>query len=430
MKTNFSADQRLNPLMQMMEENLRKCVHCGFCLPSCPTYSVVGDERESPRGRIYLIKDMLESGNTPDREIVTHVDSCLSCLACVSACPSGVDYQHYIDYARNYIEVYYSRPLLERFLRSMLVYTITHINLFRIGLKLAKFSKPFSRVFSLKFSTIIRMVPAALKVQKIPNEARVFPAEGLKLKRVALLMGCAQNVLRPSINEATIRLLTRMGMEVVVTEGVGCCGALNRHIGEGNKAQDLAKTNIDAWLKEIDQQGIDNIVVNAAGCGTEVKDYAYILKDDPAYKEKAQKISSLTKDISELISEHQLPNVCLSNQPNIIYHDACSLMHGQAITLEPREQLKAVGFEVVEIPGRHFCCGSAGSYNLLQPVMGNMLKDLRINLIDQVSASNQANILVTGNIGCLMQLASGTDLQVVHTVELIDWATGGLKPPN
>ena len=430
MKTNFSADQRLNPLMQMMEENLRKCVHCGFCLPSCPTYLVVGDERESPRGRIYLIKNMLESGDTPGREIVTHIDSCLSCLACVSACPSGVDYQHYIDYARNYIEDHYSRPLLERFLRSVLVYTLTHIDLFRIGLKLAKFAKPFSKMFSLKLATMISMVPTELKAQNIGNAARVFPAEGRRIKRVALLMGCAQNVLRPSINEATIRLLTRMGMEVVVTEGVGCCGALNHHIGENDKAQDLAKSNIDAWLKEIDRQGIDNIVVNAAGCGTEVKDYAYMLENDTVYKEKAQKISSLTKDISELISEHQLPTVCLTNQPNIIYHDACSLMHGQAITLEPREQLKAVGFEVVEIPGRHFCCGSAGSYNLLQPEMGNTLKDLRINLIGQVSASNQANILVTGNIGCLMQLASGTDLQVVHTVELIDWATGGLKPPS
>ena len=429
MKTNFTSDQRSNPLMQMMEKNLRKCVHCGFCLPSCPTYSVVGDERESPRGRIYLIKDMLESNETPNREIVTHVDSCLSCLACVSACPSGVDYQHYIDYARNYIEVHYRRPWLERFLRSVLVYTITHVSLFRMGLRLAKFAKPFSWVFGLKVSTMISMVPTELKVQKIGNEARVFAAEGRRIKRVALLMGCAQNVLRPSINEATIRLLTRMGMEVVVTEGVGCCGALSHHIGEGSKAQDLAKTNIDAWLKEIDQQAIDNIVVNAAGCGTEVKDYVYMLQGDTVYKEKARKISSLTKDISELISEHKLPTVCLSNQPKIIYHDACSLMHGQVITVEPREQLKAVGFEVVEIPGTHFCCGSAGSYNLLQPAMGNMLKDLRINLIDQVAGSNQANILVTGNIGCLMQLARGTDLQVVHTVELIDWATGGLQPP-
>ena len=227
-----------------MEENLRKCVHCGFCLPSCPTYLVVGDERESPRGRIYLIKNMLESGDTPGREIVTHIDSCLSCLACVSACPSGVDYQHYIDYARNYIEDHYSRPPLERFLRSVLVYTLTHIDLFRIGLKLAKFAKPFSEMFSLKLATMIRMVPTELKAQNIGNAARVFPAEGRRIKRVALLMGCAQNVLRPSINEATIRLLTRMGMEVVVTEGVGCCGALNHHIGENDKAQDLAKSNI------------------------------------------------------------------------------------------------------------------------------------------------------------------------------------------
>lgn len=429
MKTNFTPEQRSDPQMEIMETNLRKCVHCGFCLPSCPTYAVVGDERESPRGRIYLIKDMLESGDTPSREVVTHVDSCLSCLACVSACPSGVDYQHYIDYARNYVEDHYRRPWLERFLRSALVYLIIHENFLRIGLKLAKFFKPFSRIFSLKLSTMINMVPTKLKTQKIRNEARVFPAEGLRIKRVALLMGCAQNVLRPSINEATISLLTRMGMEVVVADGVGCCGALSHHIGRGKKARDLAKTNIDAWLIEIDRQGIDNVVVNAAGCGTHVKDYDFLLKDDAVYKEKAQKISSLTKDILEFISEHKLPALCLSNQPKIIYHDACSLMHGQAVILEPRAQLKAVGFDIIEIPGRHFCCGSAGSYNLLQPGMGNRLKDLRVNPINEVSVSNQTNILATGNIGCLMQLASGIDLQVVHTVELIDWATGGLKPP-
>jgi len=294
---------------------------------------------------------------------------------------------------------------------------------------MARFAKPFSRFFSSKIFSLINMVPAELKVEKITNTAKIFPAKGLKIQRVALLMGCAQNVLRPSINEATIRLLTRMNMEVVVTEGVGCCGALNHHIGKDNIARDLAKTNIDAWLTEFDQRGIDNIVVNAAGCGTEIKDYAYMFKDDPEYNEKAKKISNLTKDISELLSEHQLPSVSLSNQPNIIYHDACSLMHGQGITQEPREHLKAVGFEFYEIPGKHFCCGSAGSYNLLQSAMAEKLKNRRLTLIDRVSKSNQESILATGNIGCLMQLAAGTGLQVVHTVELLDWATGGPKPP-
>lgn len=429
MKTNFTADQRSNPLMAMMEENLRKCVHCGFCLPSCPTYSVSGDERESPRGRIYLIKDMLEREGAPNKEIVTHIDSCLSCLACMSACPSGVNYQHYIDYARHHVENHHQRRGFERFMRMLLVYTITHAKVFKIALKVAKLAKPFSRFFGLKISNMISMAPTKLKTAEITNEARIYPAEGIRIKRVGLLMGCAQNVLRPSVNEATIRLLTRMGMEVVVSDGVGCCGALSHHIGKNDIARDSAKTNIDAWLKEFDQRGLDNIIINAAGCGTEVKDYAYMFKDDPAYKGKAQKISDLTRDISELISEHQLPTVKLSNQPNIIYHDACSLMHGQGIRLEPREHLKSAGFEVVEIPGRHFCCGSAGSYNLLQPTMANELKDRRLALIGEVSDSNKVSILATGNIGCLMQFASGTDLQVVHTVELLDWATGGLKPP-
>jgi len=427
MKTNFTADQRSNSLILMMEENLRKCVHCGFCLPFCPTYSVLGDERDSPRGRIYLIKDMLEKDDAPSKETITHVDRCLSCLACMPACPSGVNYQHYIDYARNHIENNYRRPWFERIKRAFLVYVITRANLFRIALRVAILAKPFSHFLSLKLSAMINMAPIKLKSPKIINEAKVYPAIGVQIKRVTLLMGCAQNVLRPSINEATISLLTRMGMEVVVSKGVGCCGALSHHLGDNAITQDLAKVNIDAWLTELDQRGLDNIVINSAGCGTHVKDYAYILNEDPVYKEKAKRISELTKDISELISEHQLPNVRLSNPPNIIYHDACSLMHGQGITLDPREQLETVGFEVLEIPGRHYCCGSAGIYNLLEPKMASELKARRLSSIEEVSNSFQGAILATGNIGCLMQLATGTNLQVFHTVELLDWATGGLE---
>ncbi|MEE2998798.1 MAG: glycolate oxidase subunit GlcF [Pseudomonadota bacterium] len=427
MKTNFTADQRSNSLILMMEENLRKCVHCGFCLPFCPTYSVLGDERDSPRGRIYLIKDMLEKDDAPSKETITHVDRCLSCLACMPACPSGVNYQHYIDYARNHIENNYRRPWFERIKRAFLVYVITRANLFRIALRVAILAKPFSHFLSLKLSAMINMAPIKLKSPKIINEAKVYPAIGVQIKRVTLLMGCAQNVLRPSINEATISLLTRMGMEVVVSKDVGCCGALSHHLGDNAITQDLAKVNIDAWLTELDQRGLDNIVINSAGCGTHVKDYAYILNEDPVYKEKAKRISELTKDISELISEHQLPNVKLSNPPNIIYHDACSLMHGQGITLDPREQLETVGFEVLEIPGRHYCCGSAGIYNLLEPKMASELKARRLSSIEEVSNSFQGAILATGNIGCLMQLATGANLQVFHTVELLDWATGGLE---
>ena len=430
MKTNFTIDQRSNPFIQMMEKNIRKCVHCGFCLPSCPTYSVLGDERESPRGRIYLIKDMLESGEEINKEVVAHVDSCLSCLACLSACPAGVDYQNYVDYARNHIENNYKRHWYERVFRNTLVYVITHGMAFKIALTIAKFIKPFSRCFNLRFANMVNMAPKKLSAAKISNRDRIFSPEVKKIKRVALLLGCAQHVLRPSINEATIRLLNRMGFEVVISKGVGCCGALSQHIGNVNTAKDLAKTNIDSWLTDYDEGGLDHIVINTAGCGTEIKNYAHMFKDDPIYREKAQKISYLARDISELISEHQLPKTSLEDQPTIIYHDACSLMHGQGITQEPRKNLRSAGFEILEIPGKHFCCGSAGSYNILQPVMANELKKQRLTSIGEIPNLDKQNIIATGNVGCLMQLRSGTDLHVAHTVELLDWATGGLKPPR
>lgn len=430
MKTDFTADQRSNPLIQMMEENLRKCVHCGFCLSACPTYSVLGDERDSPRGRIYLIKDMLEQGSAPSPEVVVHVDRCLSCLACVSACPSGVDYQHYIDHARTYVEDHYKRSLFDRWIRIMLVKILPYPDRFRVALNLIKFIRPFAGLLGSKLSGMINITPKKLPAAQMQEGPHVFPAEGRRVLRIALMPGCAQKVLRPSINYATIRLLTRLGVEVVVVGGVGCCGALAHHLGKENAAREFAKLNIDAWVNELDHGGLDGIVINAAGCGTEVKDYGSLFKDIPVYRDKAQKISELARDISEIIAELELPKSKLANLPCVAYHDACSLMHGQGITQQPRDQLKAVGFKVVEIPGRHFCCGSAGSYNLLQPIMAEELKGRRLGKLEDLLETSDASILATGNIGCLVQLASGTGLPVVHTVELLDWATGGPKPIN
>ncbi len=430
MKTDFTAEQRTNPLIQVMEDNLRKCVHCGFCLSACPTYSVLGDERDSPRGRIYLIKDMLEQGGAPQPDVVTHVDRCLSCLACMSACPSGVHYQHYIDHARAYVEDHHQRPWFDRGLRSILAHILPYAGRFRVALSLAKFAKPFAGLLGSKLSGMIKMAPGSLPTAKLPDGPKVFPAEGDVKKRIALLPGCAQKVLRPSINEATIRLLTRMGVDVVVSKGVGCCGALTHHLGKDDAARDFAKANIDSWMREIDQGGLDAIVINAAGCGTEVKDYAFLFKDDPNYRDKAAKISNLTQDISEVIADLELPQSVGTNLPGVVYHDACSLKNGQGITQQPRDQLKEVGFDVVEIPGRHFCCGSAGSYNLLQSDMADQLKERRLDKIASVLKASDASVLATGNIGCLVQLADGADVPVVHTVELLDWATGGPKPTN
>jgi glycolate oxidase iron-sulfur subunit len=430
MKTDFTPIQRSNPFFQEMEKNIRKCVHCGFCLSACPTYSILGDERDSPRGRIYLIKDMLEQDGPPSKEIVTHVDRCLSCLACVSACPSGVDYQHYIDNARSYIEDHYKRPWFERSFRTILVSILPYPKFFRIMLGLANLVRPFVGLLEGTFLNIMSITPANLPTVKIPDGPQVFPANGAQVKRIALLTGCAQRVLRPSINEATIRLLTRMGVGVVVTKGIGCCGALNQHLGKVDKARVFAKANIDAWIKEIDQGGLDGIVINAAGCGTEVKDYGFLFKDDPVYSSKAERISRLAKDISEVITELELPLPKIHDLPGIMYHDACSLMHGQGITQQPRDLLKQVGFDVEEVPGPHFCCGSAGSYNLLQPTMANCLKAIRVNGLENGIKASKASIVATGNIGCLIQLESGCSVPIFHTVELLDWATGGPDPQN
>jgi glycolate oxidase iron-sulfur subunit len=425
MKTEFTADQRANPIIQEIEDNLRKCVHCGFCLSDCPTYSVLGDERDSPRGRIYLIKDMLEQGGAPNPEIVSHIDRCLSCLACMSACPSGVHYQHYIDPARAYVEGHHQRPWIDGALRVVLAVILPHAGRFRLALSLAKIVKPVAFLFGCKLHAMINMAPANIQKPALAVGSKIYPAEGVRKKRVALMLGCAQKVLRPSINEATIRLLTRLGCEVVVSKDVGCCGALTHHLGKDDAARDFARANIDTWIREIEGKGLDAIVINAAGCGTEVKDYSYLFKEEADYREAAQKISDLSKDISEIIADLELPSSGGANLPAVIFHEACSPLHGQGITESPRQQLRRAGFSVVEIPDRHYCCGSAGSYNLLQPGMAGQLKDWRISGIDDVLSESSAQILATGNIGCLVQLASGTDIPVVHTVELLDWATGG-----
>ena len=270
---------------------------------------------------------------------------------------------------------------------------------------------------------------AALAPSKLPLRFRVsrpdvFPAGGKRRKRVALLAGCAQQVLLPSINEATIRLLTRHGCEVVVSRGARCCGALVLHMGRATDALRDIKANIDAWMREIDGEGLDAIVINASGCGTTVKDYGYMLRNDPAWAAKAQRVSSLARDISELLAELGLAAPMLKTDLAVAYHDACSLQHGQKVTKPPRDLLTAAGFKLREIPEGHLCCGSAGTYNLLQPELASRLLARKTGHI----ASIKPDVIAGGNIGCLTQLASGTRIPVVHTVELLDWATGGPLP--
>ncbi|TIS87923.1 MAG: 4Fe-4S dicluster domain-containing protein [Mesorhizobium sp.] len=382
MQTNFSPAQLANPHVAESEKILRKCVHCGFCTATCPTYVTLGNELDSPRGRIYLIKDMLENGRPADKEIVTHIDRCLSCLACMTTCPSGVNYMHLVDHARAHIQQTYKRPLLDRLTRAMLAFVLPYPRRFRAALKLAKLGKPFIGLF-----------------EKIP-------------------------ALNPGINDTAISLLTRLGVEVVVPPGEGCCGALVHHMGREEAALASARQNVDAWTRAIDKGGLDAIIITASGCGTTIKDYGFMLRLDPAYADKAARVSALAKDITEYLSAIDLPEPVRKPGAVVAYHSACSMQHGQKITRQPKELLARAGFIVREPREGHLCCGSAGTYNILQPEISARLRDRKVKNIEATGAA----IVATGNIGCITQIASAARMPVVHTVKLLDWAYGGPRP--
>ncbi|HEV8678081.1 MAG TPA: glycolate oxidase subunit GlcF, partial [Stellaceae bacterium] len=299
MQTEFTLAQLADPDTAASEKILRACVHCGFCTATCPTYVLLGDELDSPRGRIYLIKNMLEQGGPVDGETVTHIDRCLSCLACMTTCPSGVHYMHLVDHGRRHIEAHYRRPRAERLLRSLLGHVLTRPARMRAALYGARLAKPFAALLPKRLRPLLELAPSAVPAASAMDRPQVFPAEGARRMRAALLPGCAQQVLAPEINEATIRLLTRHGAEIVVVPGSFCCGALNLHLGDEAAALALARANIDAWEAA---GGFDAIVVNASGCGTMVKDYGFLLRTDPAYAEKAERIAALARDVSEVVA--------------------------------------------------------------------------------------------------------------------------------
>ena len=424
MQTHFTLAQLADPAIAESNAILRACVHCGFCTATCPTYVVLGDERDSPRGRIYMIKDMLESGAPADPSIVRHVDRCLTCLACMTTCPSGVNYMHLVDHARAHIEATYKRPPFERSLRAVLNSILPYTERFRMALRLACLAAPFA-------SLLPKRLQAMLVLARVPNGAPGRPAyspppkgEQTRIKRVALLQGCVQPVLRPEINDAAIRLLNRRGVEVIIAQNAGCCGALSHHLSKDDDALRFARRNIDAWIREIEIGRLDAIIVTASGCGTMIKDYGHLLKGDPIYAERAKHIASLTRDISEFLSEIGIGEAQQKRGLKVAYHSACSLQHGQRINKEPRELLRAAGFEVREISEGHLCCGSAGIYNMLEPDLSNELLRRKAENI----ARTGADLVATGNIGCITQIARCIDLPIVHTVELLDWATGGPPP--
>ncbi|PQA73583.1 glycolate oxidase subunit GlcF [Brucella oryzae] len=427
MQTHFSPDQLRDPGVQESEKILRKCVHCGFCTATCPTYVTLGNELDSPRGRIYLIKDMLENDRPADEEVVRHVDRCLSCLSCMTTCPSGVNYMHLVDHARAHIEKTYKRPFMNRFLRGVLAQVLPYPGRFRAALKLAKLGKPFAPL--MRKSDALKPMAAMLDLapQNLPSAApieTVSAAKGEKRGRVAILNGCAQPVLNPGINAATLRLLNRFGIEVVTPKGEGCCGSLVHHMGREEQALEQARHNVDVWMREIEAGGLDAIIVTASGCGTTIKDYGYMLRLDPAYQDKAARVSALAKDITEYLTLIDLPEPDAPQALTVAYHAACSMQHGQKIVRQPKDLLSKAGFTVKEPLERHLCCGSAGTYNIMQPEIATKLRDRKVKNIEATGAA----LIATGNIGCMTQIATGSKLPIVHTVELIDWAYGGPKP--
>lgn len=423
MQTSFTPDQLQDPGIARANEILRACVHCGFCTATCPTYQVLGDELDSPRGRIYLIKEMLESGRPADAKTVKHIDRCLSCLACMTTCPSGVHYMHLVDHARAHIEATYRRPLMDRMLRRVLALIIPHPTRFRLALLGAKMARPFGRLLpDARLRAMVAMAPKQVPPVSRNDDPQTFPATGARKMRVALLTGCAQKALNTDINDATIRLLRRLGCEVVVARGMGCCGALTHHMGRVDDSHHQAAANIHAWMGEKAAGGLDAIVINTSGCGTTVKDYGHMFRNDPLAAEAAE-VSALACDISELLVRIGLP----AGAPQglrVAYHAACSLQHGQQVRSAPKDLLKAAGFQVVEPRDSHLCCGSAGTYNLMQPEISGQLKERKVATLE----ATKPDVISAGNIGCMMQIGSGTGVPVAHTAELLDWATGGPRP--
>jgi len=451
MRTEFTAKQREDPGIAISEAILRKCVHCGFCTATCPTYVLLGDELDGPRGRIYLIKDMLEQERPATAEVVRHVDRCLSCLSCMTTCPSGVDYRRLIDQARVHVERTYRRPWLDRSIRALLAWLMPYPARFGAVLGFARLARPLRGLLPARLRAMLDLTPA-LPASRVQGEthagspmvtspsragsmaaaAEPEPEKCASRRRVAVLTGCVQSVIGQSINAATLRLLERAGVEVLPVGG--CCGSIVHHLGREEQSLALAGVLVERLIDEIDGAGLDAIVSNASGCGAHLKDFGFVLRDDSMRAGQAAAIAGLVKDVTELLVEvglpEQSPEFAAGHAPGVAYHAACSMQHGQRLHEPPRRLLREAGFEVFEIADGHLCCGSAGTYNMLQPEISARLAARKLGQI----AATGADIVAAGNLGCLTQLDSSAAragagrIRFVHTVELLDWATGGPAP--
>ena len=426
MQTSFTEQQLENKENKSSESILRKCVHCGMCNATCPTYGISGDELEGPRGRIYLIKEMLENNKPANKKITQHIDSCLSCYACMTTCPSGVNYMHLIDHGRNYVEETYRRPFTERTFRNILSFILPRPKVFLSLAILSKFIKPLSFLMPKFVRNALSLMPDKIPSKTIKTQKIYSPQSGKIISRVALLTGCVQRVISPEINEATIRLLNRHNVEVVVMPDIDCCGSLNHHLGKKDKAENSFVKNIKSWHAEYLTNGLDAIISNTSGCGTTLKDYGHIFRNDKELKKQAKKISELTKDITEFLDENLKLNIKKNEEKKykIAYHSACSMQHGQKVHDQPKQLISKTGNKVLDIPEGHLCCGSAGTYNILHQKMAKSLLKNKVSNIEKIGP----DFISTGNIGCMTQISTGTRIPIIHTVELLDWFTGGPKP--
>ena len=387
---------------QEANEILRNCVHCGFCNATCPTYQLTGDELDGPRGRIYQIKQVLE-GATPTRTMQLHLDRCLTCRACETTCPSGVDYHHLLDTGRELVEQQVQRPLQERFMHFMLRAVLPWPARFKPLLRLGQTVRP--------------LLPATLK-QRIPafQKAAPFSSAQTHARSMLLLDGCVQPALAPQINIATRRVLDTLGINTLIAANDGCCGAVSHHLGAPADAKDFMRNNIDAWWPAI-EQGAEAIVITASGCAPMVKEYGRLLVDDPQYADKASRVSALAKDVSEVIAEENPAGRLMraTHQTRIAFHSPCTLQHGQGLNGIVENILKQTGYELTAVANSHLCCGSAGTYAILQPGLANSLRDNKLTALQ----AGQPERIATANIGCLMHMQPHSGVPMLHWIELL-----------
>jgi len=418
MRTHFTQAQLCDPHLAQVEHNLRACVHCGICTATCPTYVLTGDERDGPRGRIVMMQAMLEQGGAPSPETVHHIDRCLSCLGCKTACPSSVDYARLVDTARAHIETHYRRPLGERMLRIFVAKVTTHPARLRAGLALARVFAPLARRMPGRLGHLARM-GASVKPSRTRSE--VAPTDAAA--RVALMPGCAQAALAPQIDAAAARVLARRGIAAVALEGAGCCGALDFHLGREKAAKAWAKRAIEAFERESAKQPFAAVLITATGCAAHLKDYANLFVDEPEWAARAARFAAKVRDFSEVA---QPMAASPPRRLRVAYHAACSLQHGMKIAGTGEALIAAAGHDVLAVPEGHLCCGAAGSYAILQPTLSGQLRARKMSNI----AGLAADAVAGGNIGCITHLSGPDSPPILHLAELLDWSEGGPKPPG